>query len=538
MKTQPAILVIDDEQIVCECCQRILSQENYHVDTNTSPKEGYNQALIKDYDLILLDLRIGETNGIELLSDLRKKKPDIPVMIITGYPSDKSKEQSNNLGVLYYILKPFQPQEIIGPVKNILEKKQRIDEGFHEKLIKEQIICIDKWVAKEPHYRFLKTGWMQLGIDGSARIGGQFPGILNDNINAIKLPKIDDIVYRGFPLAEVTFNNGINQIIPSAITGKIIEVNNDLFDNFSFIENNIYDKCWIARVIADNIEEDLISCQNRCIIVLSEDRNNNDYFKQLSSLGCVVDVVDLLNEAIKKIEINHVKVIIIDAESFPSKGLAYVKSINDLFPDIKIIVFNETNSDIEVLYRKNKIFYYAVNPVSIKEISEILYSAFCISKPEKVIGDKSSKFLPESIDRIQIINKNGKKVVLLVFDDMLQFNKGAGNMLITNLLKKAYPIEVNHTMSIVSLQDGISIEKIAKEKETAKRIIILHADDMNRIYGSISKTYEKYENNFNGRDNQLINITIQPIDENIIKADFDITTMKSLAELIENEMAL
>ncbi len=536
MKTQPEILVIDDEQIVCESCHRILSGENYHVDTNTNPKEAFNQALIKDYDLILLDLRIGGTNGIELLSDLRKKKPDIPVMVITGYPSDTSKEQSNNLGVLYYILKPFQPKEIIEPIRSILEKKLKIDEEL-DKVKKEQIISSVKWVAKEPHYRFFKTGWMQLGIDGSARIGGQFSGILNETIRTIKQPKINDILYRGFPLAEVTFNNDMKQIIPSAITGKIIEVNNNLSDNLEFIENNTFDKCWIARVIPDDIEEDINNSENRNIIVLSTDRNNNKYFKQLTTLGCIVDVVDSINEAVKKIEFNHVKVIIIDAKSFRSRGLTYVKLINDLFPETKIIVFNETNSDIEVLYRKYKIFYYAINPVSIKEISEILYSAFCISKPVKVTGDKLNKFLPESIDRIQIINKHGKKVVLLVFDDMLQFNKGPGNILITNLLKNAYPIEVNHTRSIISFHDEVSIKKITKEKENANRIIILHVDDINRIYGSILKTYEKYEN-LNGLDNQLIILTVQPGDDNTVKSDFDTTTMQSLAELIANEMAL
>ena len=55
MKNQPSVLVIDDEQIICDSCNRILSNEDYKVETNTNPNEGYQKAITNNYDLLLLD---------------------------------------------------------------------------------------------------------------------------------------------------------------------------------------------------------------------------------------------------------------------------------------------------------------------------------------------------------------------------------------------------------------------------------------------------------------------------------------------------
>ena len=123
MEKHPSILVIDDEQVVCDSCYRILSNEDYQVYTNTNPIEGYQKALNNNYDLLLLDLCMDKMDGIQLLKKLRHIKSDMPVMIITGYPSKETKEESTNLGVLNYISKPFQPSEIVEPIKSFFEQK-------------------------------------------------------------------------------------------------------------------------------------------------------------------------------------------------------------------------------------------------------------------------------------------------------------------------------------------------------------------------------------------------------------------------------
>jgi len=536
METKPKILVIDDEQIVCESCRRILSGENYNVDTLTNPQEAYHQTLKNDYDLVLLDLRIGDTDGLDLLADIRKTKPDIPVMVITGYPCNESKKQSNALGVLYYILKPFHPKEIIGPVKSILEKKIKDNTEVLLKTEIRQDASVKKWKNKEKFYHFFKTGWLQQGIDGTVRIGGYLTSMPNESVNSIKLPKVYDTVYRGLPLAKIYLNNGTKQIIPSAVTGKIIEVNAELNKNLSLLENKIQEKFWIARIIPDNIEEDLALSEKRSVILFSSDKNSLN-FEQLNNLGCIVHVADSLNETISILDKEYTKVVLLDAESFPSLGFSFVKILNNLFPDLKIMVFNEPNPELEILYRKNNIYYYAVKPVPNTEISDLLNSVFYISRQKNIVNTKSSSFLPESVNKIEIKNKQGKNVVILAFDDTLHFNEGIGNIIISNLLEKAYPIKVMHTRTIENLHDASGIKRITKEKENADGIIILHSVNLNRIEGSIVKNYKKYENN-NSTENQLITITIQPNSDNVCKSNFDMITMQGIAELIEKEIEM
>lgn len=157
MNAKPSILVIDDEAIVCESCSRILAGENYKVDTNTDPKEGFQQAIKNNYDLILLDLMMDSLDGMEILNRIRKIKPDIPVIIITGYPSKESKEESKSLGVLFYILKPFTPKEIIQPIKSLLEhenvnevKFEDIDTAVLPELPVKEKIKIVKDISRKP----------------------------------------------------------------------------------------------------------------------------------------------------------------------------------------------------------------------------------------------------------------------------------------------------------------------------------------------------------------------------------------------------
>src|SRR5208283_3824292 len=100
---------------------------------------------------------------------------------------------------------------------------------------------------------------------------------------------------------------------------------------------------------------------------------------------------------------------------------------------------------LETLYREKKIFYYAVDPISTKEIASILYGAYCFTKDKELIENTQTTFLPVTIRRIQITNRYSKKVVVLAYDNVIQFNKGVGFVLIQKLLDNAFPLEIVHT---------------------------------------------------------------------------------------------
>jgi len=113
-------LVIDDEQIVLDSVTRILSEENYQVDTSLSGREGLAKALKGGYELVLTDIRMPDIGGMRVLRDVKRAKPKLPVVIITGYATVRSAVQAMKLGAADYLEKPFTPDQLLKAVKGAL----------------------------------------------------------------------------------------------------------------------------------------------------------------------------------------------------------------------------------------------------------------------------------------------------------------------------------------------------------------------------------------------------------------------------------
>ncbi len=114
------LLVVDDEDVVCRGCRRVLAREGFRVRTSTDANEGLSLAREWDFDAILLDIKMPDKDGIQFLEELRETKPDVPVIIITGFPSPESEESAKRLGAARYITKPFTPDTITQAVRNML----------------------------------------------------------------------------------------------------------------------------------------------------------------------------------------------------------------------------------------------------------------------------------------------------------------------------------------------------------------------------------------------------------------------------------
>lgn len=106
-------LVIDDEQIVLDSVGKILAEENYDVDTSITSRGGLEMALKNDYDIVFTDIRMPEIGGMRILRDIKRSKPSMPVVIITGYATVQSAVQAMRLGATNYLEKPFTPEELI-----------------------------------------------------------------------------------------------------------------------------------------------------------------------------------------------------------------------------------------------------------------------------------------------------------------------------------------------------------------------------------------------------------------------------------------
>jgi DNA-binding NtrC family response regulator len=114
-------LVIDDDEIVLKSVSKILTDENYEVDTTLSGREGIDWAIERPYDVVLTDIRMPDIGGMRVLRDIKRAKPKLQVLMITGYASVQSAVQSMKLGAADYLEKPFTPDQLLKGVALALD---------------------------------------------------------------------------------------------------------------------------------------------------------------------------------------------------------------------------------------------------------------------------------------------------------------------------------------------------------------------------------------------------------------------------------
>lgn len=106
------VLIVDDEPVVCQSFQRVLSDAGYDVHAETSGKKALATFGDKPFDVVLTDLRLPDINGLEITRHVRKARPEVPVMIVTGYGSTESEQEAEKLGVFKYLHKPITPDAL------------------------------------------------------------------------------------------------------------------------------------------------------------------------------------------------------------------------------------------------------------------------------------------------------------------------------------------------------------------------------------------------------------------------------------------
>ena len=118
------ILVIDDDELIRSLFKETLEEQGHTVVTASTGTEGIECVKRWDFDLVFLDLKLPETDGAELLKQMRSAKPRLPVTIITGYPGSEMMERAFKQGPLGVMEKPFDASDIITAVNNFLHVAQ------------------------------------------------------------------------------------------------------------------------------------------------------------------------------------------------------------------------------------------------------------------------------------------------------------------------------------------------------------------------------------------------------------------------------
>ncbi|WP_457615811.1 sigma-54-dependent transcriptional regulator [Lutibacter sp.] len=125
------ILIIEDESAIRRVLKKIISEDNdlYQVDEAEDGLEGIEKIMKDDYDLVLCDIKMPKMDGVEVLERVKKIKPEIPIVMISGHGDLDTAVNTMRLGAFDYISKPPDLNRLLNTVRNALEKKELIVEN-------------------------------------------------------------------------------------------------------------------------------------------------------------------------------------------------------------------------------------------------------------------------------------------------------------------------------------------------------------------------------------------------------------------------
>ena len=119
----PRILIIEDDAAFCQMLQRFLTKKGYEVETSFTAEDAKQKFKAGSFDMVITDLRLPNSDGIELLTDIKAINAKIPVLVMTSYAEVSTAVNAMKKGAFDYISKPFTPEEMVMLVENALDQK-------------------------------------------------------------------------------------------------------------------------------------------------------------------------------------------------------------------------------------------------------------------------------------------------------------------------------------------------------------------------------------------------------------------------------
>ncbi|SMD08822.1 two component, sigma54 specific, transcriptional regulator, Fis family [Desulfocicer vacuolatum DSM 3385] len=123
------ILVVDDEPAIVSGCEMILSEQGYHVETCLSGREGLKKLQTVPFDLVLLDIKFPNINGIDILKILKQKNIQVTAVIMTGKGTIENAVEAMKSGAFDFITKPFGEEQLLEVITKALESLTLIKEN-------------------------------------------------------------------------------------------------------------------------------------------------------------------------------------------------------------------------------------------------------------------------------------------------------------------------------------------------------------------------------------------------------------------------
>jgi two-component system invasion response regulator UvrY len=178
------VVITDDHPIVLKGLKEILSEgfDDAIIDVTTTGYGLINDVQKNQYDLVLLDISLPDINGLEVLKEIKKKKPKLPVLIISMYPEEQYALRAIKAGAQGYLTKRSASDELVLAVRKILSGNRYISPAFAEKVM----FDFESNAEKLPHERLSDRELQVLCMIGGGKAVNQIAEELHVSANTVR----------------------------------------------------------------------------------------------------------------------------------------------------------------------------------------------------------------------------------------------------------------------------------------------------------------------------------------------------------------
>jgi len=248
------ILAVDDEAVVLDSFRRILVLEGYNVDTVETGQEALGLVQRNTYDFVFTDLKMPTMSGVEVVKGVKHLRPDIDVVVITGYASIDTAVETLKDGACEYVQKPFSAEELAEFMRKLLIKREARLESLRQPVVR--VVHPDLAEVGRggefciPGGAFIAPGhtWARIEPGGQVVVGlDDFARKALGTVNAVAIPASGQAVRQGETLFSVKHGEDVVHFT-APLSGKVVKANPALQREAAELVHSPYDRGWVCEL--------------------------------------------------------------------------------------------------------------------------------------------------------------------------------------------------------------------------------------------------------------------------------------------------
>lgn len=235
------ILVVDDEAVILDSAQKILSREGFVVRITNSAERALELLHAEPPAIMLVDLKLPKLSGIELLNLVRREFPQLAVILMTGYSTLENAVAALKNGAFDFLPKPFAFEELLSTVHRAGRS-----------------LAVRDQAAAPPCHRLGLQAWAKINNDGSAQLG--VTDLFQQTVGPIRqvvLPAHNEAVQQGGRLAEIVAADQMKHTVWSALSGRILARNALVETQPELLNRDPLADGWLLKILPDRLENEL-----------------------------------------------------------------------------------------------------------------------------------------------------------------------------------------------------------------------------------------------------------------------------------------